>query len=93
MESKDMEKFKTYAKIAAAGLVVAIVAPVVALFGLTMLGLAFGTSILMTAGLVVMAWRHQKAAEARTENQSETPSQAKTQAASAEIDVTQAQPA
>ena len=55
MERKDMEKFKTYAKIARVTVAVLVLAPVVAVFGLTVLGLAFCMSVLMTTFVVVMA--------------------------------------
>jgi Na+/melibiose symporter-like transporter len=69
MERKDMEKFKTCAKIAGVTVAVLVLAPVVAVFGLTVLGLAFGMSVLMTTFVVVMAWRHQQTTEAKTDEQ------------------------
>ncbi len=54
-----MEKFKTYAATAGAALVAVLIAPFVAVFGLTMLGLAFGMSILMTVAMIAIAWRNQ----------------------------------
>jgi Na+/melibiose symporter-like transporter len=77
-----MEKFKSYVATVGAALVAVLVAPFVAVFGLTMLGLAFGMSILMTVAMIAIAWRNQPTAR---------PDQTAAQPAAPQADGTDAQ--
>ena len=58
-----MEKFTNTLKLVGGALVALIMAPVVALFGLTLLGLAIGAAALTTGTIGAMVWQQTRKAQ------------------------------
>lgn len=59
-----MEKITNTLQLVGGALAALILAPVVALFGLTILGLAIGAAALTTGTLTAMVWQQNRKAEA-----------------------------
>ena len=77
-----MQKITNTLQLVAGGLAALILAPVVALFGLTILGLAIGAAALMTGTITAMVWQQSRKAEAAmAEMQADAPADAGAQPA------------
>ena len=59
-----MRNLTTHLKTAAGVLMALILSPVIALFGLTVLGLAFGSALLVTAFATAVVWKEVADSEA-----------------------------
>jgi len=77
-----MHKIINNLQVIGGALVALILAPVVALFGLTILGLAIGAAALMTGSITAVVWQQSRAAEAsKTDIDADAPTDAEAQPA------------
>lgn len=77
-----MQKIINTLQVIGGALVALILAPVVALFGLTILGLAIGAAALMTGTITALVWQQSRAAEAaKTDMDAVAPTDAEAQPA------------
>lgn len=76
-----MEKFKKNAQLIGGALAALVLAPVVALFGLVIFGLAVGAAALTTGTLAAMVWQQTRKAEAARDAMEADLAAADTQAA------------
>jgi hypothetical protein len=77
-----MKKITNTLQLVGGALIALILAPVVALFGLTILGLAIGAAALMTGTITAMVWTQGRAADAAPAGtETQPPAHADTQTA------------
>jgi uncharacterized membrane protein len=78
----EMKKITNTLQVVGGALVALVLAPVVALFGLTILGLAIGAAALLTGGITAKIWQHSRQADADAQDAEEAaPAQADAQPA------------
>lgn len=77
-----MKKITNTLQLVGGALAALILAPVIALFGLTILGLAIGAAALLTGTLSAIVWQQSRAAEtAKAQMEAETAPETDTQSA------------